>query len=205
MRLPTLPRLTPTEMRYAAYGAGALAAVGLGYAFWPKPLRTRVTDAATSRLGSSDAAEFWKDVLAPGYPPSSYPVDWCGGFALWCLHQAGLGLGIQWVVGVGFLAQLPTTKSPLPGDIAYFNNNQHHAVVTDLLGNNRLGLVNGNGTGGKVSASSIDASQAAAFYSIQPLIAAVDDDGSVLPWMLASGAVLGTGAWLLLPSGRSGK
>lgn len=204
MRLPALPKLSPDGSRYAAYGAGALAALGLGYALWPVPRRTRVTNAATSRLGSSDASEAWRDVLPAGYPPSSYPPDWCGAFALWCLHQAGLGLDIGWVVGVGFLEKLPITSDPQPGDIAYFTNNQHHAVVTDLLGNNRLGLVNGNGTGGKVSASSIDKSQAAAFYSIAPLVAQADDAGGTLPWILASGVVIGAGAWLLLPDGRSG-
>lgn len=78
-------------------------------------------------------------------------VSWCGIFALWCLHQAGLAKGVRWITRRGFL--LPEALDPIapvgpvlaePGDIAYFSASQHHAVVAEQLPNGRIRLVNGN-------------------------------------------------------------
>lgn len=195
-------RFTPQQERYAMLGAAALAALGAAYALWPVDPRVRVTDAATGQLGVTDARRFWADVLPPGTPVSSYPKDWCGAFALWALHQAGLGKGVLWEFGppnYGFLYRLPHTNDPEPGDIAYFDHNQHHAIVTDVgLPGGRLGLLNGNGTGGAVTASSIDPSEALGFYSIAPLIA--EADSGALPWLALGTALAGGAAYALLPS-----
>lgn len=196
-------RLSPTQERIVFLSAGALAAIGGAIALWPVSRRARVVEAATDALGITDARPFWRAVLPPGTPESQYPKDWCGAFALWCLHRAGLGLDLQWEFGppnYGFLWRLPTTQDPLPGDIAYFDNNQHHALVTDIgLIGDRVGLINGNGTGAAVTASSTERTHAAAYYSIQPLIDAASS-GSTLPWLLGSAAATGLGAWWLLPS-----
>lgn len=195
------PALSPAEARYVAIGGGALLAAGAALLLWPTAPRTLVVGAATDMIGVTDARAFWRDVLPPGTPESSYPKDWCGAFVLWTLHQAGLGKDILWEFGppnYGFLYRLPHTSTPQPGDIAYFDTNQHHALVTDVgLIGGRLGLLNGNGTGGAVTGSTIAPSQAAGFYSIQPLID--EAKGSVLPWLACGTLLAGGAAYALLP------
>lgn len=196
-------RLSPLQERLALLGAGTLAVASGAIALWPVSRRSRVVDAATDALGVRDARAFWRDVLPAGTPESQYPKDWCGAFALWCLHQAGLGLDLQWEFGppnYGFLWRLPTTQNPQPGDVAYFDTNQHHALVTDIgLIGDRVGLINGNGMGGAVTASSAQRSSAAAYYSIEPLVVAASA-GSMLPWLVGSASAAGVAAWCLLPN-----
>ena len=188
-----MPDLSPRQKDVALLAGGGAA---LGAVLWvllgggPRAAAAR---AAKSQIGRSDASLYWKDVLPAGYPPSSYPKDWCGGFVLWALHQAGLGEEILWQVGSGFLSRLPITATPQIGDIAYFTNNQHHAMVVDVTADGRLvDLVNGNGTAGKVSPSTVHVSQVAAFYSIQGL---VDAAGHPSLWLLGGAAVAGAAAW----------
>ena len=201
--MPPSPRsilpVTPGGLALTALGAlGAAASV---WALWPVSPRVRVARAAQGALGSSDASVYWADVL-PGTPPSGYPKDWCGAFALWALHQAGLAKDRNWIIGAGFLDGLPTTPTPDVGDVAYFTTNEHQAVVVGVdLPGGTVSLVNGNGTGGAVSPSVTPMSHVAAFYSIAPLLAEAPSDGS-LPWIAASAVVVGAGAWVLLPSSR---
>lgn len=195
-----LPRLTPRQKQYGLLALGGVAAIGSLVLLWPSGPRARVVQRATDMLGVTDPRAFWRDVLPPGTPESAYPKDWCGAFALWCLHQAGLGLDIDWQIGLGFLdANLPKTDHPQAGDIAYFTNNQHHAVVTDpdvgIPGS--VGLVNGNGQNGAVSAST--SSNAAAYYSVQPLIDQAAAS-SATPWIAGGIALAGVAAYALLPS-----
>src|SRR6478735_5147749 len=131
--------------------------------------REAVARAALSQLGNGDPKRYWDDVV-PGVNVGE--ADWCGAGALWSLHQARLALNRQWKLGSGFLLTppaLPTTKQPEIGDIAYFHHNQHHAVVVGVAPG-RVALVNFNGAGGLVSQSTIEPAQAAAFFSIAPLI-----------------------------------
>lgn len=201
--MPQLRSALPTTP--AGWALIALAALGAGasvWALWPVSPRLRVAQAAQSQLGLRNAAIYWADVL-PGYPPASYPKDWCGGFALWSLHQAGLAKNLIWTIGLGFLSgNLPTTQNPQIGDIAYFTNNEHEAVVVGVdLAAGTVDLINGNGTAGAVSASTTPISHVAAFYSIEGLLAHAESDSSV-PWIAASAAVIGAGAWVLLPPGK---
>lgn len=194
-----LPQLTARQKQVGLLAGGAACALGSLVLLWPAPPRARVVQRATDMLGVTDARAFWRDVLPPGTPESAYPKDWCGAFALWCLHQAGLGLDLSWEVGMGFLEHLPTTQHPQAGDIAYFDNNEHHAVVTDpdvgIPGS--VGLINGNGNAGAVSAST--SSGAAAYYSIQPLIDQAAANSSA-PWLIGGIVVAGVAAYALLPS-----
>lgn len=134
--------------------------------------RAAVVAAAVSQLGNADPTTYWNDVL-PGKDPTG--MDWCGAFALWCLHQAGLALDWMWEIGEGFALSdqhqsLPITKTPLPGDMAYFDHNQHMAVV-ELVTPTAVQLVNGNGTRGAVTRSTARRSDVTAFFSIAPLLA----------------------------------
>jgi hypothetical protein len=147
--------------------AAALSAVGgLVYYFRPATPRSKVVKAATSQIGKQDSSVYWKDVLPS---QSSFPPEWCGAFALWSLHQAGLAKAWNWEIGKGFLYKLPTTKDPQPGDIAYFSKFQHQAVVKSVEGDN-VTLLNGNGTGKAVTETTIPKAHAAAYYSIAPLL-----------------------------------
>jgi hypothetical protein len=62
------------------------------------------------------------------------------------------------------------TYVPKPGDIAYFEKNQHHAIVAAINTDGTVDLINGNGTGGAVTESRPAKTKVTAFFSIQPLL-----------------------------------
>ena len=159
-------------------GLVALTALGAGVLYLKRSslfgnteasLRGKVVQAAISQLGRSDSTPYWMNVLGT---PSK--LSWCGAFALWALHQAGLALNKNWIPGKGFILTwpnpLPATHTPKPGDIAFFTSYQHQAVVSAVYPDGTVGLVNGNGANGTVSPSRTLASNVTAFYSIQPFI-----------------------------------
>lgn len=129
--------------------------------------RADVVAAAAGELGNSDPEPYWADALPGTHVP--HAISWCGGFALWALHQAGLALGWHWEPGVGFLFRLPTTRSPDAGDVAYFTHHQHHAIV-ERVEDGACWLINGNGIGGQVTRSHVFTSSVTAFYSIAQLL-----------------------------------
>lgn len=133
------------------------------------PRRKKVVFAALGRQGDRSSLEYWQDTL-PGLSELDYPKDWCGGFALWAIHQADLGKDLNWKIGSGFLIpNLSITSHPQPGDIAYFDHNQHHAIVTAVNGTS-VSLVSGNGMGGQVTVSMVPMSAVTAFFSLDPLL-----------------------------------
>lgn len=136
----------------------------------PDRLRAKVVDNASreSEVASPRVALYWHDTLVPA-DQLTPPEDWCGAFVLWALHSAGLALGTKWAVGLGFLYRLPKTNSPKPGDIAYLEHMQHHALVTAVNGE-QISLLNGNGYGGRITPSTMQRSAITAFYSIDPYI-----------------------------------
>jgi hypothetical protein len=94
-------------------------------------------------------AVYWADVLRQALT-APHPPQWCGAFALWSLHKAGLGLGLRWMFGpphFGFLwnlHQLKPHELPEPGDIAYLDKPyQHHAIVACVEGDT-VHTVDGN-------------------------------------------------------------
>lgn len=139
----------------------------------PESSRSFVVRAAVSQLGKTDPTAYWQDTLAT-HPTVSPTADWCGVFALWCLHQAGLALDWHWEIGSGFLLStlhpsLPTTQNPQPGDVAYFDHLEHEAIV-EFVTPSGVSLINGNGEGGAVTRSSALRSEVTAFFSIAPLL-----------------------------------
>lgn len=133
-------------------------------------LRKKVVEVARSQVGKKDLDTYFADA-APQFV-GQHP-EWCGIFALWCLHQAGLAKEKTWKTGLGFLETsppLPKTHDPKPGDIAYYTKYSHQAVVLVNNGDGTTENANGNGSGGVVSISHPNISDAAAFYSIQGLI-----------------------------------
>jgi hypothetical protein len=131
--------------------------------------RLRVVRAAVGELGSTDAQKYVRDALG-----READLEWCGLFALWALHRAGLALDWKWEIGDGFLYRLPQIRAAQvkPGDMIYFDRPyQHHAIVESI--NHKLGLMstlNGNGGGGAVTRVVRPISDADGFYTIDPLV-----------------------------------
>lgn len=150
--------------------------------------RAIVVAAAEAELGPGRVADYWRDVLGPSWR-GPYPKEWCGAFALWCLHQAGLGLGVQWRVAMrpkdpsGFLlvnhavGRMPRTTTPLPGDIAYFDAPyQHHAVVVSSVPGALVTIDGnqGNLRGLPVRRVTRASTRGAAFFSISLFLSAAE-------------------------------
>jgi hypothetical protein len=126
---------------------------------------------ARSQIGASNGGVYWLSALEPGTPVTDYPKDWCGGFLLAGLHSVGLGKTLFWKIGDGFLIpNLDQTLSPKPGDIAYFDKNEHQALVTAVDSNGMVSLINGNGANGQVTTSTVPISTVKAFFSIDRLL-----------------------------------
>lgn len=134
--------------------------------------RAAVVAAAQSQVGKRELNTYFADA-APQFVNAKPIPEWCGIGALWCLHQAGLAKDKMWKTGFGFLLTsprpMPPTSEPKPGDIAYFDSMQHHAVVL-AVHDDSVELANFNGTGGVVSLSRPERTKAKAYYSIQPHI-----------------------------------
>jgi len=140
-------------------------------------VRQRVVQAANGEVGQKRLEVYFADA-APQYVGRH--AEWCGIFALWALHQAGLARSVQWKTGLGFVEvehadgpegrDFPRTTNPQPGDVAYYSEPyQHHAVVARVHGD-QVDLINGNGSGGVVSLSTGPLAKATAYYSIQKYV-----------------------------------
>lgn len=90
--------------------------------------------------GSPEVVAYWRDVVPPTWSDAQVrqyakSKEWCGGFALWCIRQAGLAQGTHWQDGLGFvgparLRRLSIVETPEPGDVAIVPyGNWHHAIV----------------------------------------------------------------------------
>lgn len=103
--------------------------------------RAAVVEFAAAEIGPDTPdkrVKYWADALGRPvtYAEISHPA-WCGIFALWCLHQAGLDTDEHWQIGKGFLLQNPhpmhLTTDPQPGDIGYIAAPfQHHFIVESV-------------------------------------------------------------------------
>jgi hypothetical protein len=130
-------------------------------------VRMQVVNAAISQIGPQDPQKYWLDVV-PEHP--GFKGAWCGGFALWAIRQAGIAQDVHWEIGKGFCYQLPITKNPLPGDIAYFDQPyQHHAIVESIQ-DDSVNTIDGNQPGNQVLRRTRPIETVTAFYSIDPFI-----------------------------------
>jgi hypothetical protein len=129
--------------------------------------RRRILEVARGELGEQNPDKYWAET-APALGGSG--AAWCGGFALWVLHEAGVGTEVPWVVGKGFCFRLPQTSTPQPGDIAYFDRAQHHAIVVRVDGDT-LHTIDGNQPPGEsVTERTRPVSDVRAFFDVGPLI-----------------------------------
>jgi len=132
--------------------------------------RERVVEAAVGCLGVQDPDRFWREVC-PAFIGHPHEVSWCGGFALWCLREAGL-CDWNWIPGKGFLFRLGVAKDPSPGDIVYLADLSHHAVVEEVLGD-MVVTIDGNTMPYPVEGVTRKhrhRSAITAVYSIEPLV-----------------------------------
>lgn len=161
----------------AGAGAAALAALLGGKRQQPgeyRPTelglskRDQVARAAASQVGLTDPTPYVEDALGQS---TSNEYEWCGMFALWAIHQAGLLPGVLWKVGEGFaseyLRQIPASQLGA-GDVVYWDQPyQHHAVV-EWVDHDRglMSTINGNGVGGSVTRVVRAIAGADGYYSI---------------------------------------
>jgi hypothetical protein len=122
--------------------------------------RQAVCVVAKSQVGQSNASKYWQGLVAPPYPPS-----WCGAFTLWCFHRVGVARHVLWEIGSGYLSKFPTTSNPRKGDVAYFDKFQHEAIICGVT-STTVSLVNGNGTGSKVTLSTVPRNSVRAFFNV---------------------------------------
>lgn len=108
------------------------------------PRRSAVVAAAVAEIGPGDTPRYWRSCgIAPAPKPGTKGGEWCGAFALSCLHDAGLALGVMWLPGTGFIwpQRLPVTKNPEPGDVLYLDKPwQHHGLVESYDGHTLVSI-----------------------------------------------------------------
>lgn len=166
---------TDPDGRFGPKSVDALVRFLREFDFIPPPTkaggRAAVVAAARGELGAGGAAKvqdpdkYWR-VVCPALVGST--AAWCGGFALWCLREAGV-CDWPWIVGKGFASRLRTVSLPERGDIAYFANLQHHAIVVDV-GGGLVTTVDGNQTNETVALRTRRIVDVTAFYSIGQLV-----------------------------------
>ena len=137
--------------------------------------RGLVVGYAASQIGCKNPTPYYESA-GLGTDPAQWPKHWCGIFCLWALHQAGLGLDWEWDFKPaerkwGFLWRLERTRDPKPGDVAYFDGKQHHAIVMRVEPDrSEVTTIDGNQTGGVVARRTRPYRSVSCFYSIAPLL-----------------------------------
>ena len=130
--------------------------------------------------GSPQVVGYWRDVRPPAWSDAQVlqyakTKEWCGGFALWCLHQAGLGRVVHWVDGQGFvgparLRRLALNETPQPGDVAITPVPfWHHAIVVSCDATT-LVTIDGNQPDVRRKTRPRPPSTKITYYAIQSLI-----------------------------------
>lgn len=147
--------------------------------------RQAVVDAAVGELGPDrhdKRVKYWESALGREVTYESIAsLAWCGGFALWALHQAELGRDVLWRIGAGFLLQsphpLPRVKVPEPGDIGYLDQPFQHHFVVEVVDGTLVHSIDGNQPDVRRKTRSL--SPNLAFFSIEPLLALAAADDSL--------------------------
>lgn len=145
-------------------------------------VRQELVRLARAELGKTDAREYHLEAFSPT-EREPFPESWCQSFFITMLRRAGLFRGHYAMRGRGFETALRRagykvvyTQNPEPGDLAYFNRQQHHAMVERADGG-IVKLLQGNGVGRKVTESQKMKKDVDLFYSIRPVIdAALDEE-----------------------------
>jgi hypothetical protein len=124
--------------------------------------RDRILAVAASKIGaygkgSPEVEAIWRDVLDANVNDRQVKQfakksEWCGGFVLSCLRDAGV-TDAHWKIGSGFVLSLlgakSATKTPAPGDIGIRQGAPthpvfHHFFVEKYAGPNDWDSIDGN-------------------------------------------------------------
>lgn len=136
----------------------------------PSAKRRRLVALIRGEMSAPDPSKYWDSVLADSDPA---PAHWCGALILWALRALGL-TDAHWVRGQGFIYPIGLPKITAAevqiGDVAYYTKNQHQAMVSEVLGEGRFMVLNGNATGGAITETETTSAKVAAFYSIRKLV-----------------------------------
>jgi len=133
----------------------------------PWSRRQRIVQLAREQLGRGPDRYVAAELGEP-MPPG---LSWCGVFALWVYHRARVApKAVRWQLGKGFAypAGLPQVEVPMPGDLAYFDDQQHHAIVSRVNADGTFDTIDGNSIGGVVGQATRDLETARGFFSISP-------------------------------------
>lgn len=158
---------TKEKVGLGLVGAGVVTAIALSIPTESR-YRNKIIKIIEKERAEPDTSKYWSGILKNSNPP--YPKHWCGGLALWALKKAGLAKDVNWEIGKGFLYKLKITKKPEVGDIAYFQKNQHHAVVKSINDDGTITTYDGNDIGGSIGMHNRDPKKVTAFYSIKKFI-----------------------------------
>lgn len=144
---------------------------------WRDAKRALVVATASEELGpqakgSARVREYWARVC-PEYwteaqtRQAAGKLEWCGIFALWCLHESGV-TDAKWELGKGFVWQLKRTAEPEPGDVFVGPGPMwHHGVVERYeIVNERPWLTSVEGNTPDVRRRSRPAPAAFSYYTI---------------------------------------
>lgn len=149
--------------------------------------RAAVVAAAAAEIGPDTPekrVKYWTDALGRPvtYAEISHPA-WCGIFALYCLHCAGLDTDEHWQIGKGFLLQNPhpmhLTTSPQAGDIGYIASPFQHHFIVESADNVRVHSIDGNQP--DIRRQSRALSSHIVYYSIAGLLALAGAPDEPLP------------------------
>ena len=141
--------------------------------------RDDIVAAAAAELGRDThekRVKYWSSALGNrvSYEEVS-KLAWCGGFALYCLHTAGVALDVRWHLGSGFLLQPPhplrVTHSPLPGDIGYVDKPFQHHLICEAVDGTLVHSIDGNQPDVRRKTRALSQ---VVFYSIEPYLAALE-------------------------------
>ena len=145
--------------------------------------RARVVEIARAeigdqRKGSPQVREYWAAVC-PQYSRGQITdlaesLEWCGVFALWCLHQSGVTT-VPWELGRGFVYHLPRSHAPEPGDVLVGGAPLwHHGIVESLtMRGARPWLASIEGNTPNVRRRDRPAPAGFTYYSITPWLRAI--------------------------------
>lgn len=140
--------------------------------------RAAVVAAAAAEIGPDTPEKrvaYWESAL--GRPVTYDEIKkpaWCGIFALYCLHCAGLDTDEHWRIGEGFLLQNPhpthLTTDPQPGDVGYIASPFQHHFIVESTDDVRVHSIDGNQP--DIRRQSRVFSPKIVFYSIASLLTA---------------------------------
>lgn len=153
-------------------------------------IRDRIIEIAEAEIGpqakgSDKVFGYWRAALPPEWTDAQVKLyaktrEWCGGFTLWCLKQAGIAQDVSWKDGIGYLgpAHLKQTRTPSRGDVGVKPHPFAHHWLFKYEYDGWFYGIGGNTPGVKEQRFRKDQ---VVFYSIDPFLPEETRDTNPLP------------------------